>query len=127
MSRMKKTLMFALASAADDKGITTRYYQHDAAAELAVTPRTIRRTFRGLLRPPEGAPGPFLERLGNGRYQILGVATHDPTTCGHVECLAEHQVVPEFAGETRDDRRRRQAAARAREFRARQRRARETG
>lgn len=121
ISKTKKLALGAVANAADDQGVTHRFYQHDVAEGLGLQLRTIKRAFSGLLRPPEGSPGPFLEKLGNGRYRLLGLAGHDPRSCGDLECLAELRAVPDFAGETRAEKKRRQGAARARAFRAKQR------
>lgn len=122
MSKTKSTVMYGVANVANDMGETHRYYQHDAATEAGVELRTVKRAFRDLMRPKQGAPGPFLEKLGNGRYRILGLAGHHASICGDPECLAELRAVPgEYPGESRADKKRRQAAARARAFRARQR------
>lgn len=126
MNRTKTTIMFQVANVADDQGVTHRYYQRDAALEVGVELRTVKRAFSGLLRPPPGAPGPFLEKLGNGRYQILGLAGHHPARCGDPECMAELWACGgKLPGESKDDKRRRQEAARARAYRARRRAARD--
>jgi hypothetical protein len=124
MNRTKTTVMFQVANVADDMGVTHRYYQRDAAIEAGVELRTVKRAFSGLLRPDSGAPGPFLEKLGNGRYRIIGLAGHHASTCGDPECLAELRAVPDYGGESKSDKKRRQEAARARAYRARQRAAR---
>ncbi len=127
MSKTKATVMYGVANVADDQGVTHRYYQHDAAREAGVELRTVKRAFAGLLRPPAGAPGPFLEKLGNGRYRVLGLAEHDGRACGDPECLAEIKSTGSTGHESAEDRKRRKAAARVRAWRARQRRAAETG
>ena len=119
VNRTKGALLSQLADVADDRGRTARYTQRDAAADMGAAPGTVKRAFRVMMRPGAGAPGPFLLKHGNGRYEIVGVAGHDQAACWNDECQDEAGLPP--AGESPAQRRRRKAAARARAFRARKR------
>lgn len=120
VNQTKGNLMQALADVADDKGVTRNYTQADAAHDLGLALITVKKNFAILLRPPAGAPGPFLEKLSGRRYLILGIASHSPATCDGDECHAEAEA-RRAAGGKLSDKKRAQAAARAREFRRRRR------
>src|ERR1700754_3109918 len=111
----KKALMLAIASVADDQGLTRAYRQCDAAADMNSALPTVKRAFQGLLKPSDGAPGPFLKKMGKGRYQVEGFSKHDKWTCDNDECRAEAEA-SRNAGGRLSEKKRRQAADRARRF-----------
>lgn len=116
VNRTKSTLMSHFADVADDKGRTVQYTQKDATHDMGCSLITVKRAMAGLMRPPPGAPGPFLKKIPGSGYQILGMDTHDQRTCGVDECLGEAED-RQAAGGKLSEKKRRQAAARMRKMR----------
>src|SRR5688500_5084561 len=117
VNRTKKSLVLQLAEVANDQGRTRAYTQRDAADDMGVSLISVKRAFRAMMRPRPGAPGPFVLKLGNGRYEILGVVDHDRWSCDNEECQAEAVAARDNGGKL-SEKKRQQAAARARAFRA---------
>lgn len=115
--------MQAIANVSDDKGMARGYVQTDAAHDLGCSLITIKRCYAALIRPQPGAPGPFLRKLTGRRIEIIGVVEHDPARCDSDECHAEVEARRNVGGGRLSEKKRQQAAARARAYRERRRQA----
>ena len=118
VNRTKGLTMMQLADVANDQGRTVAYTQQHAAYDMRAALPTIKRAFQGLMHAAPGSPGPFLLKLGNGRYEVLGVAGHDQRYCDSDECRGELEARRDAGGKI-SEKRRQQAAARMRAMRQR--------
>lgn len=96
-----------LADVADDSG-RARMTQPMIVTDTGLSTNTVQRAVSGLQRERAIVKG------GGRTYVIVGVQAHDLMACLHVECAAEADSIR--AGAT-SDRKRAQAAARARKAR----------
>lgn len=120
VNQTKGNILQAFATVADDTGRTRNYLQRDVVHDVNCSLITVKRCMTVLLRPPLGAPGPFLLRLPGRCYLIVGFREHDPRTCDNEECAGEDEA-RRRAGGRLSERKRRLAAERAREYRRRRR------
>ena len=104
VNRTKGLILMSLANVADDQG-RARMTQAMLATDIGAQLPTIRRPMQAMQR--DG----FICKGGGRTYVILGVTAHDLMDCDHVECAAEAASIRRGAT---SDRKRAQAAARAR-------------
>ena len=108
--RIDQAVVDWIADVADDRGVA-RCTQAQIAYGVHAHIKTIEKSFSRLKSPESG---PVVYRLTGRRWGIVGVATHDESTCGELECQAKAA-----AGKNASEAKRRKAADRARRYRER--------
>lgn len=117
VNRTKGVILGILAYEADDAG-HARMTQREILHRMACSMRTVKGSFASMKQEANG--GPFVKKAKGRGWIIIGVATHDPWTCGDDECRAEARAAGPDT-ESPEDRKRRKEAERARRYRARKR------